>query len=248
MLFIADKNGMRAFIAITIWLICFGAVLAGAINLRYDLPSQEEVEEARALIERDFANAVDPESMPAIQKEQVLAQYDHVDPKKLVPATLLKNALLYFDANEASFPNKKYITVVNLGIRSDYYRFFLIDMTTGAVTRYHTTHGQGSDPDDDGWATLFGNVPDSLKSSLGYVRVGEVYSGAFKVSLRLDGLSTTNSNMRARAVVFHGWDGVKEANVIQDRSNGCITLDWKVKDGVLEKIREGSLMYIGAVK
>lgn len=239
---------MRALIAITIWIICLGAVIAGANGLTYDMPSFEEIEEARALIQRDFGDAVDPESIPGLRKEQILAKYDYVDPNKLVPASLLKSTLLYFDANEARFPNKKYITIVNLGVRSDKYRFFLIDMTTGAVTRYHTTHGQGSDPDDDGFATLFGNVPDSLKSSLGYVRVSEVYSGKFKVSLRLDGLSSTNSNMRARAVVFHGWDGVKEANIIQQRSNGCITLDWSVKDGVLEKIRDGSLMSIGAVK
>ncbi len=236
---------MRAIFVLSGWIFCVGFATADASGISYDLQSFEEIEQARARTERDFADAIRPEELSAAVAVGTLAKYDHVDPSRFVPPTLLKNALLFFDANESKFPNKRYLSVVDLGRRSDAYRFFLVDLITGQVTRYHTTHGQGSDPDDDGYATLFGNVPDSLKSSLGYVRVGEVYSGAFKVSLRLDGLSSTNSMMRARAIVFHGWDGVQEANVIQGRSNGCITLDWKVKDAVLEKIREGSLMYIG---
>jgi hypothetical protein len=54
--------------------------------------------------------------------------------------------------------------------------------------------------------------------------------------------------MRERAVVFHGWDKVHEANVKQGLSWGCITLDWQFKDLVLEKIKEGSLMYVGVSK
>lgn len=237
---------MRALIAITVWIICLCAVLAGASSLRYDIPTPEEVAAARSSIEQDFPNLADPEDLKV--DASTLAKYDYVDPKKLVPPGLLKEALAFFDAHEDKLTNRSYLTVVNLGPRSDAYRLFLVDLRSGGVTRYHTTHGQGSDPDDDGFATLFGNTPDSLKSSLGFVRVGEAYTGNFGLSLRLDGLSSTNSNLRPRAVVFHGWDGAREANVLQDRSNGCITLDWKVKDAVLEKIRDGSLMYIGAVR
>jgi hypothetical protein len=171
-----------------------------------------------------------------------------LDPKHWVPANLLRDAVTYFDANKAHFKNKNYITIVDFTPRSNKYRFFLIDMKTGAVERFHTTHGMGSDENKDGYAESFGNENGSGKSSLGFVRTAEVYSGNFGPSVRLDGLSATNSNLRARSVVFHGWDGVKEGDVIQGLSRGCITLDWKFKDAVLEKIKEGSLLYVGLSK
>lgn len=43
-------------------------------------------------------------------------------------------------------------------------------------------------------------------------------------------------------------DGVKEANVIQAMTWGCIALDWTVKDAVLDKIKEGALLYVGVSK
>ena len=79
----------------------------------------------------------------------------------------------------------------------------------------------------------------------GVAAAAEVYYGKFKRSLRLDGLSTTNSNIRARAIVFHGWDKVKEENIIQGMSWGCWTIDWKYKDAFVDKIKEGSLFYAG---
>src|SRR5690606_5467249 len=118
----------------------------------------------------------------------------------------------------------------------------------GKVERFRTTHGKGSDANNDGYAEVFGNEIGSGMSSLGYVRTAEVYSGNFGRSVRLDGLSATNSNIRARAVVFHGWDGVKEGDFIQGLSRGCITMDWNFKDAVLEKIKEGSFMYVGLSK
>jgi hypothetical protein len=162
-----------------------------------------------------------------------------------VPPDLLQKAVAYFDANKSRFPNQAYITVVDFRPRSDKYRLYIINMADGSVEKFHTTHGVNSDKNADGIATVFGNVINSGMSSLGFVRTGEVYSGSYKRSIRLDGLSSTNSNIRDRAVVFHGWDKVHEANVIQGMSHGCITLDWKVKDAAIDKIKEGSLMYVG---
>jgi hypothetical protein len=211
----------------------------------FDRQTPAEIEAARQVIERDFAHVVNVFGLSEKDKAAILANYQHLDPNKMVPTDLLQAAVLYFDQNKASFPNQAYISVVDFKPRSDAYRFFLIDMTTGAVERYHTTHGINSDKNKNGWAESFGNVINSGKSSLGFVRTAEVYTGKFKRSLRLDGLSTTNSNIRARAVVFHGWDKVHEDNVIQGLSWGCITIDWNFKDAILDKIKEGSLMYVG---
>lgn len=211
----------------------------------FDRQSPEEIEAARQVIERDFAHAVSPFSLSESDKKAILDKYQYLDPNKVVPTDLLEVTLLYFDQNKASFANQAYIAIVDFKPRSDAYRFFLIDMTTGLVERYHTTHGINSDKNKNGWAESFGNVVNSGKSSLGFVRTAEVYTGKFKRSLRLDGLSTTNSNIRKRAVVFHGWDKVHEENVIQGLSWGCITIDWNFKDAILDKIKEGGLMYVG---
>lgn len=214
----------------------------------YDLQSPEEIEAARKQIERDFAGQISPQSLSAAQREQILSQYAHLDPKREVPTDLLEQTVVYFDANKSRFPNQAYITIVDFSKRSNQQRFFLIDMVSGEVIKHWTTHGLNSDKNKDGFADSFGNVNGSGKSSLGFVRTAEVYSGKFKRSIRLDGLESSNSNIRQRAIVFHGWDGVKEEAKIQGLSWGCITLDWNVKDGVLDKIKEGSLMYVGVSK
>jgi hypothetical protein len=210
----------------------------------WDVQSPEEIERARLEIKRLFP---DDEQRPLSEsdKTRILDKYGYLDPKREVPTDLLKTAVLYFDQHKNGFANKNYITIVNFKPRSDKYRFFLIDMKTGAVEKFHTTHGIHSDENKDGYAERFGNVVNSGRSSLGFVRVGEEYWGHYKRSARLDGLSSTNSNIRARAVVLHGWDKVHEKDVIQGLSWGCITLDWAVKDGVLDKVKEGSLMYVG---
>ncbi len=218
------------------------AATTDAVTENPDVESPAEIAAARAAVERDFDHATDPSEIAA---KTVPRGYAHLDPDHVIPENLLKTAITYFDERKASFPNKNYITIVDLKARSDKYRFFLVDMETGAVERYHTTHGRGGDTDDDGYAEGFSNVPKSLKSSLGFVRTAEVYTGKYGVSVRLDGLSTTNSNIRERAVVFHGWEKAHEANVKQGRSAGCITLDYAVKDPVLQKLKEGSFMYVG---
>lgn len=211
----------------------------------WDVQSPEEIARARREIEALFTGDDEPRFHSESERLRVLDRYSYLDPRHEVPADLLQQAVLYFDANKAKFPNQNFITVVDFGPRSDNYRFFLINMSTGAVEKYHTTHGIHSDPKKNGYARVFGNGIGSGKSSLGYARTAEVYEGKFKRAVRLDGLSKTNSNLRARAVVLHGWDGVHEKNEIQGLSWGCITLDWALKDAVIDKVKDGSLIYVG---
>lgn len=210
-----------------------------------DPQSRAEIDAAKARVEADFADVAPLRALSDDERARILDQYSHLDPRHEVPVDLLATAVVFFDQNKAKFPNQKYLSVVDFGPRSDRYRFFLVDLRSGAVEKFHTTHGAGSDTNRDGMAETFGNVIDSGKSSLGFARTAEVYTGTYGRALRLDGLSKTNSNIRERAIVFHGWDGVKEENVIQGLSLGCITLDWRVKNAVLGKIRSGSLLYVG---
>src|SRR5690606_28831407 len=100
-------------------------------------------------------------------------------------------------------------------------RLHVINMSTGAGWSLHVAHGKGSDKNHDAYAERFSNTSGSNASSLGAYLTAETYSGSNGYSLRLDGLSTTNSNARRRAVVVHGASYVKDSNVKQGRSWGC---------------------------
>ncbi len=179
------------------------------------------------------------------EKAQVLAKYPHLDPKHVVPTNLLQKTVLYYHWNLSKIANKNFITVVDFSKRSTKLRFFTVDMKTGAVLSLHVAHGTKSDPNSTGYATLFSNVNGSNKSSLGYYLTGEVYSGNNGRSMRLHGLSNTNSNVLARAVVIHGAAYVTEADVVQGRSWGCFALATNYKDRVINNMITGAVMYAG---
>ncbi|MBO5900928.1 MAG: murein L,D-transpeptidase catalytic domain family protein [Alistipes sp.] len=52
----------------------------------------------------------------------------------------------------------------------------------------------------------FSNEEGSHLSSLGRALVAERYEGRYGVAYRLDGLEESNSNLRLRCVVLHGWE------------------------------------------
>jgi len=171
------------------------------------------------------------------------SKYGHLDPTNLVPAAMLAEALAYFEANKAKIKNQKYITVVDFKSHSGKKRFFLIDMKTGAVEPHVVAHGSGSDANNDGVAEKFSNEPGSNASSVGYYLGSEVYSGKWGRSMRLDGLSPTNSQARPRAIVVHGADYVENGRTQQGRSWGCLVLPLDEKDAVIDKVTGGSLIY-----
>ena len=174
--------------------------------------------------------------------------YDDVDPNRVIPAKLREAALAYFEVNKKNFANQKYMTIVDFSQHSSKSRFYLVDMTTGGVTALHTSHGKGSDTNNDGYAESFSNTSGSEMSSLGYFRVAETYNGKHGLSIRLDGLSSTNSKARARAIVVHSASYVSESSKRAGRSWGCFVLDPKYLSGVVSKIKNGSLLYANLSK
>lgn len=172
-------------------------------------------------------------------------KYAYVDPNKVIPTNLKTAALNYFDANQSRIRNKKYLSIIDFSMSSTRSRFYIINMTTGSVWRIHVAHGKGSDSNHDGYAESFSNSSGSNASSLGYYMTAETYSGSHGYSLRLDGLSSTNSNARSRAVVVHGASYVQEAEVIQGRSWGCPAVSMANRTKVIDMIKGGSIIYAG---
>jgi hypothetical protein len=210
--------------------------------------------------ERDLGSASSPvvdytkftlPSLSLAERAQIVGKYAQLDPKALVPRGLLEDAIVYFDVNKAQIPKQAYFVVVDLSRYSGKDRFWMVDLKTGAVETHKVAHGDGSDPDNDGYATLFGNMDGSHMSSLGFYLTGEIYDGTHVHSMRLDGLSPdgsangmANTNVRARLIVVHEADYVDDANTSQQgRSNGCLALDPSIEVSVVDRIHDGTLIY-----
>jgi hypothetical protein len=170
--------------------------------------------------------------------------YSYLDPDNIVPTELLKEAVAYYDANIEKIENQRVLGVIDYKQHNSKERFYIIDMESGRVESYLTAHGKNSDPDFDGYATNFSNVPDSNTTSLGFFLTAETYYGKNGYSLRLDGLSRTNSNARERAIVIHGADYVSPGPKI-GRSYGCPAVEMRYHKDLIDQIKGGALLYAG---
>lgn len=95
----------------------------------------------------------------------------------------------------------------------------------------------------------FSNNEGSHLSSLGRALVAERYEGRYGVAYRLDGLEVSNSNLRPRCVVLHGWEHTT-SHPIWPRatvgSHGCPVLSRRMMrclDEVLQS-RQGVIIEI----
>lgn len=146
-----------------------------------------------------------------------------------------------------------YSVIVDFSKPSRSKRFFVIDWRTGDVESELATHGSGSGSGD--MATRFSNVKDSNATSLGYYLTGEVYHGYHGLTLRLYGLSSTNSQAYNRDIVVHGaWyvstdfptminHKTKQAYGRIGLSWGCPALNPAVASKLIPKITGGAVLY-----
>ena len=205
------------------------------------VPVPELTEQEKA----ELAAFREPE-VSAEQENGILNRYGHLDPEHLVPRNLLKKALSYFETNRALLGNDSVLTIIDFSAKSTRSRMYVIDIHEGSVTAYHMAHGRGSDPRDTGYAKVFSNRLGSRKSSLGYYRTAETYiSPKHGLALRMDGLSSTNSNVRKRAIVVHGATYVLDRDIKQGRSSGCFAVSDALHEKVVNRLKKGSLIYAG---
>ncbi|WII73831.1 murein L,D-transpeptidase catalytic domain family protein [Bdellovibrio sp. 22V] len=212
-----------------------------------DLPSLPDDTVQEQPVGDDQAAAQIPQdasaNLNAGQREGILQKYSYVDPTRVVPTKALADALVYFEANKNGFRNQDYISVIDFSKNSSEPRFYIVSMKTGEVWSIRVAHGKGSDANHDGFAEKFSNTSGAHASSLGYYRTAETYYGAHGLSLRLDGLSSTNSKARSRAVVIHGANYVQDTNVKQGRSWGCPAVSMENIQAVIKYLKGGSLIY-----
>jgi hypothetical protein len=246
------KNHGRFLLALATSALMMSCGPAGSLQFRGQLPDDTTTERfdntiSKTAVESLAAKFVVP-SYSSTEKSAILAKYSQLDPDHTVNDALLENAVLYYHANKSQLKNSAFLTVIDYSLSSKVKRFYLIDMASGVVWSTYVAHGKGSDSNHDGFAESFSNTPGSNATSLGAYLTAETYSGSHGYSLRLDGLSPTNSNARARAIVVHGATYVTNASVIQGRSWGCPALPMTFRTKVIDAIKGGSLLYAGASK
>lgn len=168
--------------------------------------------------------------------------FSHLDPDQIIPKKILAQALDYYEKNLNLIANQRFIGLIDFRAHNSKERFYVVDMESGRVETYLVAHGKKSDPDFDGYATKFSNTPDSLQSSLGFYLTAESYFGAHGYSMRLDGLSSTNSNARARAIVIHPAEYVSPGDKI-GRSFGCPAIEQRVHKQLIDQTKDGMLLY-----
>ena len=133
------------------------------------------------------------------------------------------------ERNSASLLRKDIVAIADFGVRSSEPRFHFANLERGDVRSFLVSHGQGSDPEHNGWLNHFSNTVGSLATSRGAYVTSQVYEGKYGTSMRLDGLDADNSNARDRAIVMHpAW--YAEASMVTKwgklgRSQGCFAMD-----------------------
>jgi hypothetical protein len=156
-------------------------------------------------------------------------------------------ALAAMSQHIARIPNRDLIGICDFDDPSSTPRFHLLNVTTGKVESLLVAHGRGSDPSHTGWLQRFSNAPGSAASSSGAFVTAEEYYGNHGRSRRIDGLDTTNSNARARAVVIHGAWYAEKQMIAQHgklgRSEGCFAFGEGDLAQVMARLGPGRLIY-----
>jgi L,D-transpeptidase catalytic domain len=139
------------------------------------------------------------------------------------------------------------ISIVDFSQPSSRKRMFVIDLNEYRVLfNTYVSHGVNSGKE---YANRFSNKPESYKSSLGFYETLNTYSGGNGYSLRLEGLEKgINDNANSRDIVIHGAPYANESLIKAQgylgRSWGCPALPEKLHKPIIDKIKNGSCLFI----
>jgi len=149
--------------------------------------------------------------------------------------------------NQGKIANDNIISIVDFTKPSSEKRLFVIDLKNYKVLfNTYVAHGQNSGA---AMAEAFSNKPESYQSSLGFYRTSSTYNGKNGYSLHLDGLEQgINDKAEERAIVMHGAAYVSEGFIksrgFLGRSWGCPAVPEAMNKPIIEKIKNGSLLFI----
>ncbi len=127
-----------------------------------------------------------------------------------IPARPLELALDFFQENREKFENQHHLGIIDFSQNSNQKRFYMLNLKNGSVKMMLVTHGKKSET-EKAVAGQFSNIEGSEMSSLGFYKTGsDTYVGKHGKSLKLYGLSETNSKAFERGIVIHSADYATE--------------------------------------
>lgn len=124
--------------------------------------------------------------------------------------------------------NSEYTILVDFSIHSGKKRMFLYNLKSSKIEKsFLVAHGEGCN--SNARTPSFSNTVGSLCSSEGFgVLGGRAYSGwGIHIKYWIDGLESSNDNMRRRVVVLHSWEGIPDEETYPftiAKSQGCFTV------------------------
>lgn len=235
-------------------LTCAEGENCGSVDINSELESEAHDKPA-GVPSLDAMNIQWEESQKIHQKTSaetpefvIPAEYQHLDPQKIVPEKALLKAIEFHSKYKSKFKNQRFMSIIDFTQKNTKKRFYIINLSTGVVETILVAHGKNSDKDFDGFATQFSNINGSLMSSLGAYMTAETYSGKHGYSLRLDGLEASNSLARQRAIVVHSADYVNSARSPIGRSYGCPAIEPSLRTRIIDQIKGGSLIYAAFIQ
>ena len=139
------------------------------------------------------------------------------------------------------------VSIVDFSLPSSKKRMFVIDIENGKLLfNTYVSHGRNSGLEN---ATHFSNGMNSFQSSLGFYVTQKAYKGEHGYSLRLEGKEKgINDNAYDRGIVIHSARYVNEKLISKlgyiGRSLGCPAIPVKVHKAIIEKIKDGSCLFV----
>lgn len=143
--------------------------------------------------------------------------------------------------------NDEILSIVDFSQVSSKKRLYVVDLKNKKLLfNTYVSHGRNSGKE---MANEFSNEPESNKSSLGFYVTGDTYIGKHGFSMRLFGTEKgINDNANSRAIVMHSAAYVSESAIKMQgfigRSLGCPALPENMYKPVIEKIKDGSCLFL----
>ena len=177
--------------------------------------------------------------------------FAQVNPTAGRDAELLAIARREADRAASELWHRDMVGIADFGLHSARPRFHFVDLLNTRVQSFLVAHGDGSDPQHDGWLKWYSNLEGSHCTSQGGYMTRSWYTGKYGTSIRLEGLDATNSNAEPRAIVMHQASYATPEHVARygklGRSNGCFAMGPEQFDMALIKLAGGRLLYAASL-
>ena len=105
--------------------------------------------------------------------------FAQVNPTSTRDAALLAVAREQVERAGPKLWHRDKVAIADFGLHSAQRRFHFVDLVNNRVESFHVAHGDGSDPDHDGWLKWYSNLEGSHCTSKGAYMTRSWYMGKY---------------------------------------------------------------------